>query len=257
MRSCAQTESDCSGSQPFQHTGNTWFCFCLTCILRGGANLTQVYFSNLPFTAERCAFLMMHRKGDGMNLGIQPHNVHHPGSATEENQWGEASISLQRANAVSAETVCLGCCYSSHSTALVFKPSSYHAVALWSSVLVTHAQKPCLLEGERTAYPHFGVCVCSRLNEIAFTSVTLRCVTMSLGGENSCRKVKAWIISGKYYLQRWWIWCSSRLPGQFVPLFFCKEVNVTKMLPGGPSIERPLCADTHKDEIYYIATCGM
>lgn len=88
---------------------------------------------------------------------------------------------------------------------------------------------------KNSAYPQFSFHVCSRLNEIAFTSVTFHYVTMSLGGENSCRKVRLWITSGKYYLQLWWIWCSSMLLGQFVFFFFTKEVNVTKKLPGGPT----------------------
>lgn len=127
----------------------------------------------------------------------------------------------------------------------------------FSLALVTQTQNPGLPEGKRTAYPQFSFHVCSRLNEIAFISVTLHYVTMSLGGENSCRKVRVWIISGKYYLQLWWMWCSSRLPGQFVSLLFIKEVNVTKKFPRGPPVDRHVCADTHKDETYYPATRRM
>lgn len=117
--------------KPFHLTRNTLLCFCLTCRLSESTNLIQLYFYNLQFTVEHDAFLVLTRKSDWMNLGIQLHNVHNPGSATEENQWGEALISLQSANAVSSEKLCRGFCYSSHSTAQhVFKPSSYHAAAL-------------------------------------------------------------------------------------------------------------------------------
>lgn len=125
--------------------------------IRGGAYLIQLYFYNLQLTVEQSAFLVLLRKWVWMNLGIEPHNVHHPGSAREENQWGEALISLQRANAVSAQTVCLGFCYSSHSKAQAFKPSSYHEAALQiQSRLVTQAQKPGLPEGKSTAHPQFS-----------------------------------------------------------------------------------------------------
>lgn len=86
---------------------------------------------------------------------------------------------------------------------------------------VTHALKTMSPRRKKnSAYPQFSFCVCSRLNEIAFTSVTFHYVTMSLGGEHSCRKVRVWIISGKYYLPLWWTWCMSGLLGQFVFLFF-------------------------------------
>ena len=38
---------------------------------------------------------------------------------------------------------------------------------------------------------------------------------------------------------------------------FIKEVNVTKKLPGGPTREMHMCANTHKNETYYIPTCSM
>ena len=58
---------------------------------------------------------------------------------------------------------------------------------------------------------------------LAFTSVTFHFVTMSLGGENSCSKVRVWITSEKYYLQLWWIWCVSGLLGQDVFLLLLKK----------------------------------
>lgn len=127
----AHKQDSCCPMQPLHHTRNTSLCFCLTCRLCGGTNLIQLYFYNLQFTVKHYAFLVLTRKSDWMNLGIQLHDVQNPGSATEENQWGEALISLQSANAVSSETLCPGFCYSSHSVAHIFKPSSYHAVALW------------------------------------------------------------------------------------------------------------------------------
>lgn len=72
--------------QPLHHSRNTLSCFCLTLRLSGGTHLVQLYFHNLQFTGEHYAFLVLTRKSDWMDLGIQLHNVHNPGSATEENQ---------------------------------------------------------------------------------------------------------------------------------------------------------------------------
>lgn len=136
----------------------------------------------------------------------------------------------------------------------VFKPSSYHAAALWIQLSSSYTCiKPTSSKRKRNSvYPQFSFYVCSRLNEIAFTSVTFHYVTMSLGGENSGRKVRVWITLGKYYLQLWWIWCVSELPGQFVFLFFIKEVNVTKKLPGGPTTDTHcVCRYTQKGNVLY------
>lgn len=181
--------------QLLHHTRNTSLCFCLTCRLSGGTNLIQLHFHNLQFAVKHCAFLVLPRKSDWMNLGGQPHIVQNPGSATEENQWGEALISLQSANAVSSETLCTGFCYSSHCVAHVFKPSSYHTAALWIQFhsSYTFIKTVSSRRKKKSAYAQFSFHVCSRLNEIAFTSVTFHCVTVSLGRETSCRKVKLWI----------------------------------------------------------------
>lgn len=178
-------DSSCA-MQPLHHTRNTSLCFCLTCRPTGGTNLIQLHFHNLQFTVKHCAFLVLPRKSDWMNLGRQLHIVQNPGSATEENQWGEALISLQSANAVSSETLCPGFCYSSHSVAHVFNPSSYHAAALWIQFhsSYTFIKTVSSRRKKKSAYAQFSFHVCSRLNEIAFTSVTFHCVTMSLGREN-------------------------------------------------------------------------
>lgn len=203
--------------------------------LRGGTCLIQLHFHNLQFRVEHCAFLVLTRKSDWMKQGTPLHNAHNPGSATEENQWGQALISLQSANAVSSETLCLGFCYSSHSMAHVFKASSYHAAALQILLSSSYTCIKIMSSGRKqnSAQPHFSFCVCSRLSKIAFTSVTFHYVIMSLGGENSCRKVKVWITLGKYYLQLGWIWCLTGLLGQFVSLFVWKKSIWLRNYPEG------------------------
>lgn len=62
--------------QPLHHGMNTLLCFCFTHRRSGGTNLIQLYFHNLQFTGKHYAFLVMSRKSDWMNLGIQLHNVH-------------------------------------------------------------------------------------------------------------------------------------------------------------------------------------
>lgn len=135
--------------------------------------------------------------------------------------WSPCRVQMQLAQKHSAQ----GFCYSSHSVAHVFKPSSYHEAALWIQLSSSYTCiKPTASRRERnSAYPQFSFCVCSRLNETAFTSVIFHDVTLSLGGENSCRKVRIWLTSRKYYLQLWWMWCASGLLGQFVFLFLLRS----------------------------------
>lgn len=130
-----------------------------------------------------------------MNLGTQLHIVQIPGSAAEDDQWGKALISWQSANAVSSETLRSGFCYSGHSVTHVSKSSSYHAEAPWIqfSSSYTFIKTMSSRREKNSAYPQFSFYVCSRLNEIAFPSVTFHCVTMSLGRESSYRKVRIWI----------------------------------------------------------------
>lgn len=72
--------------QPLHRTRNALLGFCLTSRFSGGTNLIQLYLYDLRFTVGHYAFLALTRKSDWMNLGIQVHRVHNPGSATEENQ---------------------------------------------------------------------------------------------------------------------------------------------------------------------------
>lgn len=211
--------------QPLHHTRNTSVCFCFICRLSRGTDLIWLYFYSLQFIVEHYAFLGLARKSDWMNLGTLLHNVHNPGSGrrkiNEWKHWSPCRVQMQLAQKHSAR----GFCYSSHSVAHVFKPKSYHTAALWIQLRssCTRIKTTSLRRRRNSEYPQFSFCVCSRLNEIAFTSVTFHFVTMSLGGENSCRKVRVWITSEKYYLQLWWIWCVSGLLGQYVFLLLLKK----------------------------------
>lgn len=67
---------------------------------------------------------------------------------------------------------------------------------------------------------------------------------------NHFRKILSAAMMNLMFLQAAWPIC--------FPLFiyFIKEVNVTKKLPGGPPTDMHVCADTHKNETYYLATCS-
>lgn len=221
----AHTQNSTYPGQPLHHTRNTSVCSCFICRISRGTDLIWLYFYSPQFTVEHYAFLRLARKSDWMNLGTRLHNVHNPGSGwrkiNEGKHWSPCRVQMQLAQKHSA----WGFCYSSHSIAHVFKPSSYHTAALWIQLKssCTCIKTTSLRRRRNSEYLQFSFCVCSRLNEIAFTSVTFHFVTMSLGGENSCRKVRVWITSEKYYLQLWWIWCVSGLLGQYVFLLLLKK----------------------------------
>lgn len=163
--------------QLLHHTRNTLVCFCFTGRLSGGTNLIQLYFYNLLFTVEHYAFLVLARKLDWMNLGPQLHNMQNPGTATEENQWGEALISLQSVNAVSSETLCLGFCYSSHSIALCFQTQLLsRSSSLDSAELQLHMHKTHVFEKEKEFCVSTVQLLCllkAKRNSLHFSDISL------------------------------------------------------------------------------------